>query len=118
MKQRRIRTWVVALAVALCLTPLAPGIAAQNQNTTAQQPAAPQEQNGPKTYYGKIAKLQNGKYALVIDAKANRGYFLDNQKEASKYVEKDVLVTGTVDTQTKILHVSQIKPAFQKGPAS
>lgn len=117
MKQRRIRIWIVALAVALCLAPFAPVIAAQNQNPTAQQPAGPQEQNGQKTYYGKIAKLQNGKYALVIDAKANRGYFLDNQKEASKYIEKDVLVTGTVDMQTKILHVTEIKPAFKKGPA-
>ncbi|HET7214919.1 MAG TPA: hypothetical protein VFL79_15110 [Terriglobia bacterium] len=117
MKRRGIRTWVMGLAVAFCLTPFAPIVAAQNQNTTAQQPAGPQAQNEQKTYYGKIAKLQNGKYALVIDTKANRGYFLDNQKEASKYVEKDVLITGTVDMQTKILHVSQIKPAFRKGPA-
>lgn len=108
----------MALALALCLAPLAPAFAAQNQNSSAQQPAAPQKQDAQRTYYGKITKLQNGKYALVIDAKASRGYFLDDQKEAKKYAEKQVLVTGTVDSQTKILHVAQIKPAFQKGPAS
>ena len=110
MRQRKIRAWVMALAVALCLTPIAPAIAAQNQNSSAQQPAAPQKQDVQKTYYGTISKLQNGKYALVVDAKASRGYFLDDQKNAAKFAEKKVLVTGSVDPKTSVLHVVKIKP--------
>jgi len=111
MKQRKIRAWVMALAVALCLTPLTPGIAAQSQGASAQQPAAQQKKSPQKTYYGTIVKLQDGKYALMIDAKANRGYFLDDQKDAKKYAQKKVLVTGTIDRQTSTLHVIKIKPA-------
>ena len=111
MKQRNIRTWLMALAVALCLTPLAPAIAAQNQNSSAQQPAAQQKQNAQKTYYGKIVKLQTGKFALMIDTKTKKGYFLDDQKDAAKYAEKNVLVTGTVDSKTSVLHVITMKPA-------
>jgi len=96
----------------LCLAPLAPAVAAQNQDSSAQQPAAPQKENAQKTYYGKIAKLQGGKYALVVDVKASRGYILDDQKAAAKFAGKKALVTGTVDPKTKLLHVVKIKPAF------
>jgi hypothetical protein len=114
MKQRKIWAWVMALAMAACLAPLAPTMAAQNQGSSAKQPAAAQKQNRKKTYYGKVVKLQNGKFALMINAKAHRGYFLDDQKHAKKYAQKNVLVTGTVDPKTSILHVAAIKPAFQK----
>jgi hypothetical protein len=112
MKQRKFRAWAMALAMAACLAPLAPAVAAQNQNSNAQQPAAPQKPNAQKTYFGKIAKLQNGKYALVVDVKASRGYILDDQKAAAEFVDKKVLVTGTVDPKTSVLHVVTIKPAF------
>ncbi|MGA8182449.1 MAG: hypothetical protein WB819_02270 [Terriglobia bacterium] len=112
MKQSKIRTWAIALVMGLCLAPFAPAVAAQNQDSSAQQPAAPQKENAQKTYYGTIAKLQDGKYALVVDAKASRGYFLDDQKAAAKFAEKKVLVTGSVDPETKLLHVVKIKPAF------
>ena len=101
----------MALALALCLVPFASATAAQNQNSSAQQPAAQQKQDTPKTYYGKIVKLQNGKFALMINAKAQKGYFLDDQKHAAKYADKNVLVTGTVDNKTSILHVATMKPA-------
>lgn len=97
--------------MALCLAPLAPAVAAQNQNSSAQQPTAQQEQNAQKTYYGTIVKLQNGKFALMIDPKTQKGYFLDDQKHAEKYAEKKVLVTGTVDSKTSMLHVITMKPA-------
>lgn len=102
----------MALAMAACLTPLGPAIAAPNQGSSAKQPAAAQKQNKPKTYFGKIVKLQNGKYGLIIDAKKSQGYFLDDQKTAAKYAGKDVLVKGKVDPHTSILHVASIKAAF------
>ena len=101
----------MALAVAACLTPLAPAIAAQNQNSSAQQHAAQQKQNPQRTYYGEIVMLQKGRYALMINAKEHKGYYLDRQKAAKKYFQKKVLVTGTVDAKTSVLHVHQIKPA-------
>jgi hypothetical protein len=100
----------MALAVALCLVPLVPAISAQNQNSSAQQPAAPQKQNPQKTYYGKIVQLQGGKLGLLINAKEKRGYFLDNQKAAKQYADKNALVTGTVDSKTGVLHIVKIKP--------
>lgn len=106
MKQRRIRACALALAVALSLVPLTAAVAAQNQKSSTQQPAAPQ-----KTYYGKIEKLQNGKYGLIVDAKKSRGYFLDNQKAAAKFARKNVLVTGKVDPKTSVLHIVKIEPA-------
>lgn len=112
MKQRKILAWAMALAIAACLAPLAPAIAAQNQNSSTKQPAAAQKQNKRKTYYGKIVKLRNGKFALMINAKAQQGYFLDNQKAAAKYADKKALVTGTVDPKTSVLHVIAIKSAF------
>lgn len=110
MQQRNIRTCVMAMAVALCLAPLAPAISAQNQNSGVQQPAAPQKQDVQKTYYGKIVKLQGGKFGLLINANEKRGYFLDNQKAAKQYADKNALVTGTVDSKTGVLHVVKIKP--------
>ena len=75
-----------------------------------RQPAAQQRKSLQKTYYGEVAKQQNGKFALVIDVKAQRGYFLDDQKDAAKFEKKKVLVTGTVDPKTSVLHVVKIKP--------
>lgn len=112
MKQGKIRACVMALAMAACLTPLAPAMAAQNQGSSAKQPAPKQEQNKPRTYFGKIVKLQNGKYGLIIDTKKSQGYFLDDQKTAAKFAQKQVLVTGTVDPQTSVLHVITIKSPF------
>jgi hypothetical protein len=106
MKQRKIRACVMALALALSLMPLTLAVAAQKQNSSAQQSAAPQ-----KTYYGKIEKLQNGRYGLIINAKTSQGYYLDKQRVAAKFAEKNVLVTGKVDPKSKVLHIVTIKPA-------
>ena len=106
MKQRKIRIYVLASALALSLMPFTLAVAAQKQNSSAKQSEAPQ-----KTYYGKIEKLQNGRYGLIINTKTSRGYFLDNQKAAAKFAQKNVLVTGNVDPKTSVLHIVNIKPA-------
>lgn len=115
MKRRNILTWAIALAAITWFIPLAPAFAAQNQNPVAQQnpPTAHQKQGQKKarTYYGEIIKLRNGKYALMINAKAHRGYYLDDQKDAKKYDQKKVLVTGILDAKTSMLHVEKIKSA-------
>lgn len=111
MEGRKIRSSILALAVAAMLTPLAPAFGAQNQKSGNQQPPAAQQkqQQRIRTYYGTIVKLKNGKYALMIDPKKHRGYFLDDQKDAKKYFKKVVLVTGTVDNDTGILHALKFR---------
>ncbi len=116
MGGRKIRSTVIALAVAAALTPLAPAFGAQNQKTGNQEPATAQQkqsQQKPRTYFGRVVKLQKGNYALMIDSTNKRGYYLDDQKDAMKYDQKQVLVTGTVDTQTSTLHVLTIKPVSE-----
>lgn len=108
MKGKNIRSRVITLAVAACLMPLVPAFGAQNHNAAAQQT---QTQQRSRTYYGQIVKLKNGKYALMINTKTNQGYYLDDQKDAKKYAQKRVLITGTINRKTSTLHVIAIKPA-------
>lgn len=108
MKGKKIRSWVVMLAVAAWFMPLGPAFVAQSHGAAAPQK---QSQKSARTYYGQIVKLQNGKYALMINVQTHKGYFLDKQKAAKKYAQKKVLITGTVDPKSSVLHVVTIKPA-------
>src|SRR5579884_278803 len=99
MKGRRIRSWLFTLVLAAGMIAISQPLSAQNQNQQA------------KTYVGKIIKTKNGQYALLADPQAGKGYFLDNQKEAEKYDQKNVQVVATLDPQTSTLHVIQIKLA-------
>ena len=129
MKIRNIRSWIVTLTLAAGLIPFSGAFGAQNQNqypnerqqppSAQQQPPAEQEppnaqqpsQKTPHTYLGKIVKTKDGKYALLTDAQKGQGYYLDDQKDASKFEQKDVKVVATLDPQTSTLHVIQIKLA-------
>ena len=39
------------------------------------------------------------------------GHFLDNQDDAKKYEDKQVTVTGTFDTASNTIHVTNIQAA-------
>ena len=100
------------LAAALCVFPS--GLAAQsggNAQQPGQQQQAPQEN---KTFTGTIQKLQNGQYALITgqtpDGKL-AGHFLDDPENAKKYEGKQVKVTGTFDTASNTIHVTNIEAA-------
>ena len=108
MKGKKIRSWVLTLAAIACLMPLAPAFGAPSNNAAARQE---QGQPSVRTYYGQVVKLKNGKYALMINVQTHKGYFLDKQKAARKYAQKNVLVTGTIDPKSSILHVKTIKAA-------
>jgi len=108
MKAKKIRKWIITLAAVACLIPLAPAFAAQNHSAAAQQK---QGQQHARTYYGKIVMLKNHKLALMINPQTHQGYYLDKQKTAKKYVQKKVLITGTINRKTSMLHVIKIKPA-------
>jgi hypothetical protein len=129
MSIKNIRSWIVTLTLAAGLIPFSGALGAQSQNqypnerqqppSAQQQPPAEQEppnaqqpnQKTPHTYLGKIVKTKDGKYALLTDAQKGQGYYLDDQKDASKFEQKDVKVVATLDPQTSTLHVIQIKLA-------
>lgn len=133
MRGTKIWSWVITLVLGVGLVPATLAFGAQTQNPGAQRPpqgahqppAAQQppgaqqapsmrQQPGPgkaRTFVGKIVKTKQGQYALLTNPKAGKGYFLDNQKEAKKYNQKEVYVTARLDPQTSTLHVLSIKPA-------
>ena len=124
MKKRNIGSWIFTLVLAAGLVSFSQALGAQRQNQspdqqrqqapgaqeqppTAQQPAEEQAH----TYTGKIVKTKTGKYALLTDPQKGKGFFLDNQAEAQKFDQKDVKVTATLDPNTMVLHVIDIKLA-------
>jgi hypothetical protein len=104
------------LGTALCASTA--GLAAQSPSNPP--PANPPQQGEQqqqadaqnKTFSGTIQKLPSGKYALVTgqtpDGKMS-GHFLDDQENAQKYEGKQVKVTGTFDTGTNTIHVTNIQ---------
>lgn len=81
------------------------------QNTPQAQPSAAQDQSqkDQQTTTGKIAKSDDGKYVLVDSV--GTMYQLDDQSAAKKFDGKTVKVSGTVDTSSNTIHVTDIKPA-------
>ena len=74
----------------------------------AQQPGGGQQQQ-QQTFTGKISK-SNGKYVLQSqDAKTS--YTLDDQDKAKQFDGQNVKVTGTLDSQSNVIHVSDIQPS-------
>ncbi len=83
---------------------------AQSDPQTQQTPSQDQTQKDPQqTTTGKIAKSDDGKYVLVDSAGTT--YQLDDQSAAKKFDGKAVKVSGTVDTISNTIHVTEIKPA-------
>jgi hypothetical protein len=60
-----------------------------------------------RTLTGKIAH-KGGKFVLH-DEYHGIVYFLDNQLEAKKFAGKTVLLTGTIDSRTNVVHVHKIE---------
>lgn len=121
--KRNIGAWFVTLVLAIGLVSFSQALGAQSQRQNPnqqqqqqgaqeQQPNAQQpSQSQPQTYTGKIVKTKTGKYALLTDPQHGKGFFLDNQSEAQKYDQKDVKIVATLDPNTMVLHVINIKPA-------
>jgi hypothetical protein len=122
MKKRNIGAWFVTLVLAAGLVSFSQAFGAQSQRQNPnqqQQPGAQEQQpstqqpsqSQPQTYTGKIVKTKTGKYALLTDPQHGKGFFLDNQSEAQKFDQKDVKIVATLDPNTMVLHVINIKPA-------
>lgn len=81
---------------------------AQQQPNAASQPPAMNEAADPQMFSGKIAKA-GGKFVLKDDA-SKTTYLLDDQDKAKQYDGQEVKVSGTLDPQTRTIHVSSIAP--------
>ena len=109
----------LALILAASLCAFTPGLTAQTtaqtqSGSTTQQEQSQQNPQQNKTFTGKIVKLQNGQYALVTGQTPEgkvAGHFLDDQDDAKKFADKQVTVTGTFDTASNIIHVTNIQAA-------
>ena len=103
----------LALILTASLCAFTPGLTAQT-TSTAQQGQQQQNQQQSNTFTGKIVKLQNGQYALVTGQTPEgkvAGHLLDDQDDAKKYADKQVTVTGTFDTASNTIHVTNIQAA-------
>lgn len=70
-------------------------------------PSAPQQSPGKsQTFTGKIVK-QGDKFVLRVSA--GTAYQLDEQGSASEYENKDVKVSGTLDSVSNTIHVTHIE---------
>ena len=107
------------IRVVLCVV-LALAFSGSGSFPVQQNPASPQQPvQSPsparkqaahfKVFAGKIAKSK-GKYVLQ-DLSSVSSYALDDQKTASKYAGKVVLVTGVLDSNTNTIRVQKIDTA-------
>lgn len=113
MKRSNLLEGAIPLLMAAVLCTFTPGLAAQGSNNEQDQSQQQQEPQS-KTFTGKILKLQDGKYVLVTGQTTDghlSGHFLDNQDEAKKYEGKQVKVTGTLEAESNMIHVTKIEAA-------
>jgi len=102
-------------ATAIVASALA-GIPALAQNTPGQeqQPSQSQADQMPsqpsqqaQAFTGKIVKTSDG--MTLQDQATNTSYKLDDQKQAKKFAGKNVKITGTLDSATNTIHVTDIQ---------
>lgn len=118
---KAVRYSVLSAILALGLMAI-PGLAQsqpQDSQPQAQQPEQqPQSQAGQmpesasqqaQSFTGKIMKTSEG--LVLQDQSTNTSYKLDNDKAAKKFSNKEVKVTGTLDSATNTIHVSNIELA-------
>ena len=99
--------------------PSTPDMPSSQQSTpTSQQPQTPNAsenqpgQDQPKTDVTITGKVVKSKGSLVIhDEASNSMYKVDNEDQLKQYMGKSVKVTGTLDAQTKTIHISNVEVA-------
>jgi hypothetical protein len=77
----------------------------QNPSSQAEREREPQDE--VKTFTGTIAK-SHGNFVLQ-ESTVGGTYGLDDQKTASNYEGKKVVVTGTYDSDSKMIHIQKIE---------
>ena len=110
MKRVNLWTGLLALGLAAGCLQLTPGLLAQSP---AQPPGAQQQpdQQKTRTFTGQVVKTKDGRYALLTDKQAGKGFYLDNQDKAKGFEGQNVKVTGTLDLTAGVIHIAEIVPA-------
>jgi len=119
MKWTKLWLGAGVLAAAVSVTTVAPQLHAQPRGSAApqaqQQPQTSPDQQQPatkiQTFTGQVVKARNGKYALLTDKQAGKGFYLDDQDKAKQFDGQNVKVTGQLDMATNTIKVSDIQPA-------
>lgn len=112
---RKNLSFLATLALAAALFPAAFAQEPSNQDQSNQpgmsqsQPDQDAGQAQPTAYAGMVMK-SGGKYVLKTDMGTLK---LDDQVRAKKFNGKRVTVTGTMDKNTGMLHVTGISPTMQ-----
>jgi len=104
MRKFSILAGVFAVIFALVLMAGTP-IQARALVTQANTPSTPQAT--AQTFTGTIEK--SGDTFTLNDGANKTSYTLDDTQRASQFVGKSVKVTGTLDSQTKMIHVQSIQ---------
>lgn len=106
--------WVYlgALTLAMGLAPLAPAYGARKntQNASSNRQSTKVQQKKVKYYVGKIEMTKSGKYALIISAHGNKGWYLNDQSVVKKYVGQRVRVRGILHRKRDMIQVLAIQP--------
>jgi Protein of unknown function (DUF5818) len=77
-------------------------------NTTADAAPRAAASRAVEAYTGTIVSL-NGQQYVLRDEDNDVWYNLDDQRDASKFAGKKVLVMGKLDARTEVIHVQQIE---------
>ncbi len=115
----KLRMLFALLAIVAALLVIQPNASAQEPATTdpsagqqpsdpASPPAAATQPPDTQTFVGKIAKA--GDKLVLKDSATKASYILDDQREAKRFKGQSVKVTGTLDTESNMIHVASIEP--------
>jgi Protein of unknown function (DUF5818) len=108
MKRNRIwATAPLALGLTFGFLQFSPVLRGQSQS----EPAGQEDQQKTQVFVGKIIKAKDGRYALLTDAQAGKGVYLDDQDKAKAFEGQNVKVTGVLEVAKNLVHVSDIQPA-------
>jgi Protein of unknown function (DUF5818) len=102
---------LVALLVSLAGIPLYAQQGQQPQDPSAaqSQPSMGQQSAQGQTSQIFVGKIAKSKGDLVLRDDAGTSYKLDNADQAKQFVGKSVKVTGTLDSATNTIHVTNIE---------
>ena len=76
-------------------------------NYSPVAPSQPGDEPSVATFTGKIVS-QNGVRYILRDEANDVWYHLDDQQQAGKFLGKSVVVTGTLDGRSDMIHIQNI----------
>jgi hypothetical protein len=112
-KTHTLLAGLAALLLSASICGFPPSLHAQSQNQGGAPPPNPTQQQQMRAFAGKVMQLKSGNYALITGTGPQgqvEGHYIDDSKDAKKYVGHNVKVTGTLNMATNTIHVQKIRP--------